>query len=236
MMNINIKCDRDFELALDNMRHKYGEDFEFLNGLHESQIDTTKFINGFIDKANVADATIDSNANVTNKDVRALLNEKGKAEEKLLCFNKIFYELKKKYGLKVARDWLEAEWSGLFYMHDASSSSILSYCYAYSLDRLATDGLFFLKNYNSEPAKHLTTFLDHVIEFISFFSNRTSGACGLPNLLIWTYFFWKRDVENDFYIKNPEYYVRQCFQKLIYRLNQPFLRIKSLCVVRVKPI
>mgnify|MGYP003571248327 CR=1 FL=1 len=59
-------------------------------------------------------------------------------------------------------------------------------------------------------------------------------ACGIPNVLIWTYFFWKKDVENGFYIKNPEYYLKQCFQKLIYRLNQPFLRIK--CVVRVKLI
>jgi len=175
-MDIKIKCGRDFELAIDNMRHKYGEDFEFLNGLHESQIDSTDFINAFIDKCNVADASIDSNANVTNKDIRALLSEKGKSEEKLLCFAKIFYELEKKYSLKVARAWLEAEWSGLFYMHDASSSSFISYCYAYSLDRLAKEGLFFLGNYNHEPAKHLSTFLDHVIEFISYFSNRSSGG------------------------------------------------------------
>jgi len=232
-MDIKIKCDRDFELALDNLRHKYGEDFEFLNGLHESQIDTTKFINAFIDKHNVADATIDSNANVINKDIRSLLNEKGKSEEKLLCYAKIFYEMKKKYSLAVARLWLEAEWSGLFYMHDSSSSTFLPYCYAYSLDRLAKEGLFFLGNYNHEPAKHLTTFLDHVIEYVSFFSNRSSGATGIPNVLLWTYYFWKRDVENGFYMKDPIYYLKQCFQKLIYRLNQPFLRITQPSFVNV---
>ena len=36
---------------------------------------------------------------------------------------------------------------------------------------------------------------------------------------------WKKDVENGYYMKDPDYYLRQQFQKFIYRLNQPFLRI-----------
>lgn len=32
-------------------------------------------------------------------------------------------------------------------------------------------------------------------------------------------------MENKYYIKNSEYYLRQNFQKFIYRLNQPFLRV-----------
>lgn len=49
-------------------------------------------------------------------------------------------------------------------------------CYAYDLTRLATEGLFFLKNYNNQPPKHLTTFMDDVIEYISYMSNRSSGG------------------------------------------------------------
>jgi len=33
-----------------------------------------------------------------------------------------------------------------------------------------------LDDYNYQPPKHLTTFFDDVIEFVSFFSNRSSGA------------------------------------------------------------
>jgi anaerobic ribonucleoside-triphosphate reductase len=90
---------------------------------------------------------------------------------------------------------------------------------------LATDGLFFLDNYNHQGPKHLSSFLDMLIEYISFFSNRSAGAVGIPNVLIWTYYFWKKDVAEGYYIKDPDYYLKQCFQKLIYRLNQPFLRI-----------
>lgn len=231
-MNISIKMNKDFEKSMAVMQEKYGEDFEYLNGFHETQMNFSDFIDAFVDK-NVADVTIDANANASSKDIRSLLNEKGKSIDKMFAFNKIFYEIKKKYGLKTAKEWFEAEYSGAFYMHDAPSSSMLPYCYAYDLSRLATEGLFFLKNYNAEAPKHLTTFLDDVIEFISFMSNRSSGAVGIPNVLIWTYWFWKHDCETGYCIKDPQYYLRQCFQKLIYRLNQPFMRIDQTAFVNV---
>lgn len=173
-MDIHIKMDKDFERTLSALQEKYGEDFEYLNGIHESQLNFSDFINGFVNK-NVADATIDSNANAATKDIRSLLSEKGKSEDKLFAANKIFYELKKKYGLKIAKEWLETEYNGGFYLHDFFSSSYIAYCFAYDLSRLAREGLFFLKNYNNQPPKHLTTFIDDVIEFISYMSNRSSG-------------------------------------------------------------
>lgn len=173
------------------LNERYGEDFEFLNGFHETQLNFSDFIDGFIDK-NVADVTIDANANASNKDIRSLLNEKGKSHDKLFAFNKIFYEMKKRYNLRTAKEWLETEYNGGFYLHDASTSTYLPYCYAYDLSRLATEGLFFLKNYNNQAPKHLTTFMDDVIEYISYMSNRSSGAVGIPNVLIWTYYFWKK--------------------------------------------
>lgn len=231
-MNIPLKMNKDFEKAMLVMNEKYGEDFEFLNGFHETQLNFSDFIDSFVDK-NVADVTIDANANASNKDIRSLINEKGKSLDKLFAFNKIFYELKKKYNLRTAKEWLECEHSGAFYLHDASTTTYLPYCYAYDLTRLAEEGLFFLKNYNNQPPKHLTTFIDDVIEYISYMSNRSSGAVGIPNVLVWTYYFWKKDCETGFLIKDPEYYLRQSFQKLIYRLNQPFMRIDQTAFVNV---
>jgi ribonucleoside-triphosphate reductase len=109
----------------------------------------------------------------------------------------------------------------------------MGYCFAYDLTRLAKEGLFFLKNYNNVPPKHLTTFLDDVIEFVSFMSNRSSGAVGIPNILVWTYYFWRKDVQQGFFTKDPDSYLRQSFQKLIYRLNQPFMRIDQTAFVNV---
>ena len=173
-MFIPLGVTKDFEKAIYSLSEKYGEDFEILNGFHESQLNFSDFINGFVDKK-VADVTIDANANASNKDIRSLLSEKGKSHDKLFAFNKIFYELKKKYGLTTAKKWLETEYNGGSYLHDAPTSTYMPYCYAYDLTRLATEGLFFLENYNNQPPKHLTTFMDDVIEYISYMSNRSSG-------------------------------------------------------------
>lgn len=232
MNTIKLKTNKNFTTALNKYIEFYGEDFEILNGFHDSQMNFSDFIDGFIDK-NVADVTIDANANASSKDIRSLLSEKGKSHDKLFAFNKIFYEMNKKYGLKDAREWLECEYNGAYYLHDAPTTSYLPYCYAYDLDRLAKEGLFFLTNYNAEPPKHLTTFIDDVIEFISYMSNRSSGAVGIPNILIWTYYFWKKDCDSGHCIKNPDYYIRQTFQKLIYRLNQPFMRIDQTAFVNM---
>lgn len=231
-MNIELKFNKDFERTLSSLRDKYGEDFETLNGIHDSQMNFSDFIEAFVDK-NVADVTIDSNANASNKDIASFRSEKGKSIDKVIAANKIFYEIKKKYGLKTAKEWLETEYTGGFYLHDFPSTTYVPYCYAYDLSRLAREGLFFLNNYNSQPPKHLTTFIDDVIEFISFMSNRSSGAVGIPNILVWTYYFWKKDCENGYIINNPDYYARQSFQKLIYRLNQPFMRVDQSAFVNV---
>ena len=53
-MNIPLKMNRDFEKAMTTLNERYGEDFEYLNGFHETQLNFSDFIDGFIDK-NVAD-------------------------------------------------------------------------------------------------------------------------------------------------------------------------------------
>ena len=113
-MQIELKLNTDFERFLDEMRIKYGEDFEILNGIHNSQMNFSDFIDAFVDK-NVADVTIDSNANASNKDIASFRSEKGKSIDKVIAANKIFYEIKKKYGLKTAKEWLETEYTGGFF-------------------------------------------------------------------------------------------------------------------------
>lgn len=232
-LNYNyFDIDIAFDDCIESLTKKYGEKFQYLNGFHKNQLGFTEFISNFIDK-NVKEVSIDTNANSVNKDIRSLITEKGKPIDKLIAFNKIFYELRKRYGINTARDWLELEYIGGFYLHDSSTSTYMPYCYAYDLTKLAREGLFFLHNYNNKAPRHLTTFIDDLVEYISFMSNRSSGAVGIPNVLIWTYYFWKYDCENGYYIKNPDYYIRQSFQKLIYRLNQPFMRIDQSAFVNV---
>lgn len=224
---INIKLDKDFTNHLEYLISKYGVDLAKLNGFADEQLNYTDFIDNFIDKQTVADASIDGNANVGTKDICSLVTEMNKPHSKLLAFNKIFYEIKKKYGLKRAKQWLNAEYTGFYYLHDAASTTFVPYCFAYDIEELVNKGLYFIDNFNAQPPKHLTTFTDFVGEFVSWVSNRSSGACGLPSFLVYSYYFWKKDVEEGYYVKSPEYYRDQEFQRIIYKLNQPYLRVNQ---------
>lgn len=224
-LDIKINLDKDFIKTIKHLSRKYGKQMKYLNGFDDKQINYTEFIDNFIDSKTVADASIDGNANIGHKDITTLENEMSKPHSKLLAFHKIFYEIKKKYGLKTAQQWAEDEWNGAFYLHDFYSSTFKSYCFAYDLTPLVEKGLFFVDNFNSQPAQHLTTFTDFVGEMVSWCSNRTSGAVGLPNFLIYSFWYWKRDCENKYYLISPDYYRDQEFQRIIYKLNQPYLRV-----------
>ena len=232
-MDISLRLTKDFERCLEDLKKKYGEDFESINGVHSSQLDFSEFLDKFVNQSTMADATIDPNANANHRDIRSFMTEKGKSEDKLFGLNKIFLEIKKKWGLRTAKAWLEQEFSKGFYLNDSSSASYFPYCWANDLSRLAREGLFFLGGYNNQPPKHLDTYFDDVIEFVSFLSNRQSGAVGLPNVIIWAYYFWKIDVQNGHYFNDPDTYLKQYFQKFVYRLNQPFLRIDQCAFTNV---
>jgi len=223
-MDIKVRLNKNFTTAYNRMSEKYGEELAYLNGFGDKQLSYTDFIDNFIDKDTVADVSVDGNSNVGNKDMRTLMNEMPKPHRKLLAYNKIYYELNKKYGFKVANDWLEKEWTKALYMHDADTSTYIHYCFAYDLKDVAERGLFFLNNFNAEPPKHLSTFVDFVKEFISFASNRSSGAVGLPNIIPYMYYFWKKDCENGYATKSPDYYARQQIQRFVYAINQPYVR------------
>ena len=228
-MEINIRLKKNFVTQYNKLQAEFGTDVARLNGFDDDQLSHSDFIDNFIDTKVVADASIDGNSNVCKKDIVTLLNEMPKPHRKLLAFNKIHYEMQKTFNFKTANDWLRAEWVGQLYMHDADTSTFKHYCFAYDLKDLAEKGLFFIgAPFNPEPAKHLTTFIDFVKEYISYASNRSSGAVGLPNLIPYMWYFWHKDIESDYLgiasSGNGERYARQNFQRFVYAVNQPYVR------------
>ena len=223
-MEINVKLNKNFTTQYNKLQAEFGTELAELNGFNDEILSYTDFIDNFIDKDAVADASVDGNANVGHKDIVTLIKEMPKPHQKLLAYNKIYYEMQKTYGFKTANKWLREEWTRALYLHDSHTSTFLPYCFAYDLKDLAEKGLYFLENFNSESPKHLGTFIDFVKEFISYASNRTSGACGLPDIIPYMYYFWDRDVKNDYYTKDPVSYAKQHIQRFIYAVNQPNVR------------
>lgn len=251
MSKIPISLDEDFERKLQDLKRNHTYDYMKITGLQPKQLDFAGYIKDFCDANSIADNSIDGTSNSASKDIVALENDISKPIFKMIAFNKIYVKLKEKYGDHVANAWLESEYLGKSYLHDAHSSTFIPYCYAYDLTKLAKEGLFFLSReglvpYNTKPAAHLDTFVNHIKEFVSFCCNRQAGAVGLPNLLPWMYYFWLKDIKEGYngckydkdgttgienYTKLEDYkdnhnirYFTQCTQSLIYALNQPYLR------------
>lgn len=226
-MQVNIKLSKNFTTQYNKLQGQFGTEIAKINGFDDDQLSYTDFISNFIDEKTVADASIDGNSNVSHKDIVTLEKEMPKPHEKLLAFNKIYYEMQKKYGFKNANKWLRAEWIGQLYMHDANTCTFKSYCFAYDLTDLAEKGLYFIEGRNAKPAEHYITFIDFIKEFISYAANRTSGAVGLPNLIPYMWYFWNKDMKEGYLGLHKgweEYYAKQGFQRFIYAVNQPYVR------------
>ena len=140
-MEITLRLSKDFERFLEEMKNKYGEDFEYINGIHPSQLDFSEFIDNFVDKATLADASIDPNSNANNRDIRSFITEKAKSEDKLFGLNKIFDTIKKQWGLRTAKQWFEQEFSRGFYLNDSTTASYFPYCFSGDTEIMTDKGI-----------------------------------------------------------------------------------------------
>lgn len=220
-MKLPIDLDQDFERAMQRVKKNYSFEYTKIEGFKPAALSFINYINEFTKANNVNDLSIDGTSNSNKNDVVALMTDINKPLMKLIAFNKIYKGIKKTFGLKAADEWLESEMLGKAYLHDAHMSSLIPYCYAYDLTRLAKEGLFFIsmsnsddlfdsetqtvdkkpstaEPYNAEPAHHLDVFINLVKEFVSWTCNRQSGAVGLANIIPYIYYFWLKDIETGY--------------------------------------
>ena len=81
-MEINVKLDKNFVTQYNKHQAEFGTQIARLNGFDDAQLSYTDFIDNFTQEKTVADASIDGNSNVKNKDMRTLLSEMPKPHRK----------------------------------------------------------------------------------------------------------------------------------------------------------
>jgi ribonucleoside-triphosphate reductase len=234
-MYIRHSYESEFEHLYLDLKDKYPKQIFQLEGIDESQLDVTQFSKNYFLKKNVADASIDQNANVQIKTVATYKSEVHKGEDKLNSLYLIWKTAKKLYGTRIANRLIEEEVCKDLNIQD-SSNSFLPYCFAFDTIDVVTNGLPFITNMPSGPAKHADTFLRHCEQLIMFASHQLMGATAIPNALVIYSALLKIDSLDDTYpVYNyktqPEMfdkYIRQEFQKFIYTLNQPIRQIQCV--------
>lgn len=231
VFRIEITLDEDFKTQFQRLKKKYGEPMFELEGLSKESLNITNFFDKFMNSDNVANASIDDNSNVSEKNISIMLSESRKPYNKLLSHNKIYIELKESFGKELADKWLELQINGALYSHDSHESTLKPYCFAYSLRPVVENGLYFIKDMKATPAKHLDTFNHHVLEFVSYATNMQSGAVGIPDYLIYAYYYWQNDVKTNYMLDastggklDAKAYKEQKWQEILFNLNQPYLK------------
>ncbi|HQQ18450.1 MAG TPA: anaerobic ribonucleoside-triphosphate reductase, partial [Fervidobacterium sp.] len=147
---------------------------------------------------------------------------------KLYSIYHIYENMKRLFGLDEAKKFLRYEMYGDIYLHDAHHSAFEPYCYAYSLRPIVEKGLFFIDSIRSIPAKHLSSYIQHVIQFVMFASNQQSGAVGLPDFFVWLTYYYLQDIKNGTIPAGQEKkYLHQHFQIFTYSINQPIRGTQS---------
>lgn len=220
-MHINLNFDKKFEAILEGVVKDYGEEILDIEGIGK-QLDIATYGKKFFsDSENVADDSVDANANVDDVTVVAYENESVKPLFRLNSLYLLWKESTKLYGEQVARELIESQILGDYYINDLSGIQ-KAYCYNFSAYDVMTKGLPFVKKVDSKPPKYLSSFCGQMVHFTSYASNQVLGAVGIADLLIVMSYYVKKELE--LLPSNPEYVwrqVKQEIQSLIYSMNQP---------------
>jgi len=237
-LKISYSFDPAFTKLIEGMYEKYPEELLKLEGIHPDQLDINKSTRAFFrlnkEGKNTAEVSIDANANVSGRDTITYAYELSKPNSKLNSLYNLWLMLKNLEGEEHANLAIESEVLGHIYINDSWDCG-RPYCFNYSMNDIAMEGLKMSNRLKVDPPKSLHSFLRQVEQFTVYAANSTLGATGLADLLVVVAGYVQRiaDTGYDHHIKvcnagprwdveNIERYVKEQLTSLIYTLNWEF--------------
>jgi ribonucleoside-triphosphate reductase len=205
------------------LKSKYGQKLFDLEGIGK-QTDMTTFSKDFFgSKTTTADISVDSNSNVDDMSVIAYNVELPKPFFRLNSLYLTWKYMKSLYGLEIANKAIEMQVSGDIYINDFSGIN-QPYCYNFSSYDVMINGLPFVKKVQSNPPKHLSSFMGQLIHFSVYASNSVLGAVGLADILIVASYYVDKMFKENTNISECYLWkqVKQELQSFIFSCNQPF--------------
>ena len=220
-MKIDFSYGKEFDEFFESLKGvRDYKDFATLDGIGK-QTDMVEFSKKFFGKKEqaTADVSVDSNANVDDVSVIAY-----EAEVPKPLFRINAYYLLWKYGKKLfskdrAEKLCKAQFFKDLYINDFHKFAVVPYCFNFSCLDVVFSGLPFVNKIKSEPPKHLNSYVNQMIQFVTYASNSVAGAVGLADFLICLSYFYDKEVSCGA-ITDPE--VKQQIQSFIFSVNQPF--------------
>ena len=185
------------------------------------QTDMVAFSKRFFGKPNqaAADVSVDSNANVDDISIIAYEAEVPKPLFRVNAYYLLWKYGKKLFGESRARELCLSQFFKNFYINDFHKFATTPYCFNFSCLDVVFSGLPFVAKIKSRPPKHLNSFVNQMIQFVTYASNSVAGAVGLADFLICLSYFYDKEYPIGA-VTDPE--VKQQIQSFIFSVNQPF--------------
>ena len=190
------------------------------------------FIESFIKSSNSANATIDDNSNVSNKNIAVLNAEIHKEDNKNTNM-----ELWEDYVLKLYPDFnikqMRKDFNTILYAHDSSSQVMMPYCMAVSLYPFLLKGLKDLGGKSAVP-KNIDSFCGIFINLVFALASEVKGAVATPEFLLYFDYFARKEWGDDYFQREDCVITTSCcskektigsqidqyFQQVTYSINQ----------------
>lgn len=162
--------------------------------------DKQKFIQEYIKSNNTANATIDDNSNVANKNIGILNSEIHKSDNIQISRAMVMNKLRELFTDFDAKQYIRDLENHIIYKHDESSfaGAIAPYCCSISLYPFLSGGLKHIGGLSAFP-QNIDSFCGMYINLIFATSAQFAGAVATSELLIYFNYFAEKEWGIDYY-------------------------------------
>ena len=193
------------------------------------------FIAKYKNASNTANATVDDNSNVGNRNIAVINAEIHKPDNIEISRGMVMHKLKELYPDFDNKQYIRDLESHIIYKHDESSFSgaIAPYCCSISMYPFLTSGIEGIGGLSAAP-KNIDSFCGMYVNLIFATASQFAGAVATSEFLLYFTYFAKKEWGEEFW-KHPDVkisissnrkktilsQIHQYWQQVIYSINQP---------------
>lgn len=194
-----------------------------------------EFISKYKEASNTANATVDDNSNVGNRNIAIINAEIHKPDNIEISRGMVMHKLKELFPNFDSKQYIRDLESHIIYKHDESSfaGAIAPYCCSISMYPFLNEGIEGIGGLSAAP-HNIDSFCGMYVNLIFATSSQFAGAVATSEFLLYFTYFAKKEWGEEFW-KHPEMkisissnrkktvlsQIHQYWQQVIYSINQP---------------
>ena len=191
------------------------------------------FISNYINSDNTANATIDDNSNVANRNIAVLNSEIHKEDNREVNLRMLRNKVKELYP-DFNYKQMDIDFNTIAYLHDSSSQIGMPYCVAITMYPFLINGIKDLGGLSAAP-KNIDSFCGMFVNLVFAIASQFKGAVATPGVLLCMDYFLRKEWGDNYYLKpniiissehcrrkqTIQSQIHQYFQQIVYSLMQP---------------